>query len=69
MYDKIELKKGSVAMSKQEILNVINALPDSVSFDEVMYSLYVAANVEKGLKDIEEGKTYTQDEVREMFRR
>ena len=28
-------------MSKQEVLEVINTLPDDVSFDEVMYSLYM----------------------------
>ena len=54
-------------MSKQEILNVINALPDSVSFDDVIYSLYLANNIQKGLEDAENGRTYTQDEVKAMF--
>ena len=55
-------------MSKQEVLEVINSLPDTVSFDEVMYSLYVANNIKKGLNDIEAKNTYSHEQVKEMFK-
>ena len=54
-------------MSKQEVLDVINALPESASFDEVMYSLYVASNVKKGIEDVDAGRTFTHNEVKEIF--
>ena len=54
-------------MSKQEVLEVINTLPDDVSFDEVMYSLYMASNMKQGLADINAGKTYSLEQVKAMF--
>lgn len=56
-------------MSKKEVLDVINALPDSASFEDAMYSLYVASNIQKGIEDTEASGTLTHDEVKEMFRR
>ncbi|MBQ2879413.1 MAG: hypothetical protein IJE27_01845 [Anaerotignum sp.] len=54
-------------MSKQEVLEVINALPENASFEDVMYSLYVANNVKKGIEDAEAGRTFTHNEVKAMF--
>ncbi|MBQ2924823.1 MAG: hypothetical protein IJE57_04530 [Anaerotignum sp.] len=54
-------------MSKQEVLEVINALPENASFEDVMYSLYIANNVKKGIEDAEAGRTFTHNEVKEMF--
>ena len=54
-------------MSKEEVLEVINTLPDDVSFDEVMYSLYMASNMKQGLTDISTGKTYSHEQVKAMF--
>jgi predicted transcriptional regulator len=55
-------------MSKQEVLNLINNLPDDVSFDEVLYQLYLMSNVNEGISDIQDGRIFTQDEVIGMFR-
>ena len=54
-------------MSKQEVLNVINAMPDNVSFDDVLYNLYMMNNIQAGLSDIKEGKTVSHEEVKRMF--
>lgn len=56
-------------MSKQEVLDVINALPDSASFEDIMYSLYVASNIKKGIEDAEAGRTFTHDEIKGMLHR
>ena len=48
-------------MSKQEVSEIINSLPDTVSFGEVIYSLYVANSIKKGLSDIEDGTTYLHE--------
>ena len=54
-------------MSKQEVLNVINALPEDVSFDDVLYELYVMSNIIAGLSDLDEGRVHSHEEVRRMF--
>lgn len=49
---------------KQAALEVIEALPEDASLEEIMYGLYVRERIERGLKDIDEGKTVSHDEVR-----
>ncbi|MDR0905611.1 MAG: hypothetical protein LBN00_05490 [Oscillospiraceae bacterium] len=54
-------------MSKQEVINIINDLPDDVTFEDVLYKLYTVGNIKAGLDDISEGNTHTHEEVRQMF--
>lgn len=54
-------------MSKQEVLQAINALPDDVSIKDIMYQLYLMNSVQEGLSDIKNGRTFTQQEVEAMF--
>jgi hypothetical protein len=54
-------------MSKQEVLDVVNSLPDDVSFEDVLYNLYMMSHIQSGLSDIREGRTLTQDEIKRMF--
>ena len=54
-------------MSKKEVLNVINALPEDVSFEDVLYELYVMSNIKAGLEDIKQGRVRSHEEVRRMF--
>jgi len=52
---------------KEELLGTITQLPDNVSFDDVMYSLYVIDKVRKGKEAIERGKTISvEDQKMEM---
>jgi len=54
-------------MSKQEVLNVIGALPEDVSFDDVLYELYVMSNIHAGVNDMLAGRVRSHEEVRRMF--
>lgn len=49
--------------AKQEVSNLLSRLPDDCTLEEVQYHLYVIQKIERGLKDIEEGRVYTQEEV------
>lgn len=48
---------------KQIVLEAIERLPDECSFDDIMYRLYVIDKVLKGLEDVKDGRTYTQEEM------
>lgn len=54
-------------MSKQEVLKLINSLPDDISFDDLLYYLYMMSNVDAGISDIQGGRSYTHDQVKGMF--
>jgi len=49
--------------AKMEVSKLIDTLPDDCSLDDIQYHLYVLQKVERGLKDGEEGRTFTQEEV------
>lgn len=48
---------------QQEVSKLLNRLPDDCSLEDVQYHLYVLQKIEHGLKDAEEGRVYTQEEI------
>lgn len=55
--------------TKENIIKLIQGLPEQVTIDDIMYELYVTQSIELGQKDIAEGKTLSTDEVRKrLFR-
>lgn len=54
---------------KQEAINLIKNIPDNenLSWDDIMYEFYVRQKIELGLKDIEDGNTYTLDEAEKIL--
>jgi len=53
--------------TKQEVSDLLNRLPDDCTLEDVQYHLYVLQKIERGLKDVEEGRVYTQEEVEEKM--
>ena len=48
---------------KEKVSSLLTRLPDDCSLEDVQYHLYVLQKIERGLKDVEEGRVYTQEEV------
>lgn len=48
---------------KQIVCDTVNHLPEQATFDDAIYALYVRQKLEEGLRDINEGRTYTQEEI------
>ncbi|MCL2820134.1 MAG: hypothetical protein FWD38_04800 [Oscillospiraceae bacterium] len=55
-------------MVKQVAIDGILTLPDTSTWDDIMYFLYVNQKLDKGLDDIENGAVYTMEEAREYIR-
>jgi predicted transcriptional regulator len=53
--------------AKQEVSELLNRLPDDCSLEDIQYHLYVLQKIERGLKDTEEGRVYTQEEVEKLM--
>lgn len=49
--------------AKEEVKRILDKLPDDSSFEDIQYHIYVRAKIEQGLKDVEEGRILTQEEV------
>ena len=54
-------------MVKQEAMDCLRALPDTASWEDIMYSLYVIQKVEKGRQEAREEKGLTIEEARKRL--
>jgi predicted transcriptional regulator len=52
-----------MAKIKEQVIQMIQALPDEVSIDDIMAELYFRLQVDIGLKELDEGKGVTHEEV------
>ena len=52
---------------KQLILNTVQKVDDKTSYEEILYTLYTQLEIQKGIKDMEEGNTKTTGEVKEII--
>jgi len=52
---------------KQQSIKLIQSLPDDVSLDTIMEELFFKMQVDAGLKELDEGKFVTQEEVEERM--
>lgn len=48
---------------KEQVIKMIQNLPDEVSVEEIMAELYFRLQVDAGLKDLDEGKGISHEEV------
>lgn len=52
---------------KNEILRLVEGLPEDVTWDEFMHEIYVRQSIEAGLADSRAGKVVDVKAVREKF--
>lgn len=52
-----------MATLKEVTIEVLKGLPPSVSLEEIMYNINLAAQVMEGIKDAEDGKTVSTDDL------
>jgi hypothetical protein len=57
---------------KQQVLDVVNSLPDNCTMDDIRYNLYLRRKVEEGIRAADAGEVFTTeqaiDEVRKWRR-
>ena len=53
--------------AKYNSIKAIQTLSDNSSYDDIMERLYFMQKVEAGLKDIEEGRVVSHEEVKERL--
>ena len=52
---------------KQLILNTVQNIDDKTSYEEILYTLYIQLEIQKGIKDMESGNTKTSNVVKEII--
>jgi len=52
---------------KDEIKQIIENLPDDLTFEEFQYHIHVHQEIQRGLKDIVEGRVISNDEIKKRI--
>ena len=56
-------------ITKTQIINSLNNLPDNVTIDQVIEHLIVVEKVQKGLEDSASGKVYSKEEAKDQIKK
>ncbi|MHB8798064.1 MAG: hypothetical protein ACYDBY_06320 [Thermoanaerobaculia bacterium] len=48
--------------AKEQVRQLLDRLPDSVSLEDIQYHIYVREKVARGIRDAEEGRVVTEEE-------
>ena len=60
---------SALPSAKQATLNHVKRLEDDVSFEDIIYELYVLEKIQRGLKDSEEGRVVSHEEAKQRLSR
>ena len=53
-----------MSAAKTDAVKLIQALPETATWDDIAYAVYVVEAIEQGLADADRGDVYTTEEVR-----
>lgn len=57
----------ATAPVKKAAHDLIDQLPDDITWDDLAYKIEVRASIERGLADAEAGRTTSQEEIEKLF--
>ena len=55
--------------AKEEVRKLLDQLPEDSSYEDIQYHIYVREKIQRGLEDLEAGRTLTQEEVEQRMAR
>ena len=58
-----------MSTAKEEVRKILDTIPDDASFEDIQYHIYVRDKIERGLKDIQEGRVLSQEEIEQRMSR
>ena len=56
-----------MASAKKQAFEMIRNLPDRVTWDDIMYEIYVRKKIARGIKAADEGRVIPHEEVKKRF--
>ena len=52
-----------MSTAKEEVRKMLDRIPDEASFEDIQYHIYVREKMDRGLRDIQEGRVLSQEEI------
>ena len=53
--------------AQKEVQKILEKIPNSSTFEDIQYHIYVREKIERGLKDVREGRVMSQKEVKKKL--
>lgn len=51
-----------MSAAKQEVLRILDRLPDDASLEDIQYHIYIRQKIDHGLEDVDAGRTLSEEE-------
>ena len=58
---------SALPSAKQATLQLVERLDDDVSFEDIIYELYVLEKIQRGMKDAEEDRVVSHEEAKQRL--
>ena len=55
--------------AKEEVRRILESLPDDATFEDIQYRIYVRQAIAAGVRDVDEGRIVSQEEVERLMSR
>lgn len=65
--ESLDLKKNEAMLTKEKIHYTIDSLPDNLTIDQVIDQMILLDKIEQGIKDVDDGRVYSSEEVKEKL--
>lgn len=56
-------------LTKDKVKKTVDRLPEEFTVDQIVEQLVILNKIEEGLKDVEEGRVYSTDQVKQELKR
>ncbi|HEY7318451.1 MAG TPA: hypothetical protein VIE89_12820 [Candidatus Binatia bacterium] len=55
--------------AKEEVRRILDSLPDDATLEDIQYRIYVRQAIAAGVRDVDEGRVVSQEEVERRMSR
>ena len=55
--------------AKEQVKELLDVLPDDVTFDDVHYHIFVREKIDEGVQDLELGRTVSEEQMEATFKK
>ncbi len=62
-------EEETAVQTKETVRDLLDRLPDDCALDDVLYHLYVIQAIDRGLEDVDAGRTISHEQVTKELRR
>jgi predicted transcriptional regulator len=61
--------RRNMGSAKDEVRRILDNISDDASLEDIQYHIYVCEKVERGLRDVQQGRVVDQEEVERRIRK